>query len=188
MFSRQLANELRAMMGYYPIVTVIGPRQSGKTTLVKTLYPTLPYASLENHDENRLAKTDPRAFLERFSEGAIIDEVQRFPELLSYLQGLVDEQKQNGLFILTGSHQLSLHGAITQSLAGRTAVLKLLPLSMQELAQNQVAYDLNDYLFQGMYPRCYQHHIPPTQFYRDYVQTYVERDVRQIIQIKDLSL
>ncbi|OGV27767.1 MAG: AAA family ATPase [Legionellales bacterium RIFCSPHIGHO2_12_FULL_37_14] len=188
MFIRQLAHELQDMMKYYPIVTLIGPRQSGKTTLVKELYPNLPYVSLENPDEKRLASTDPVSFLARFPNGAIIDEVQRYPELLSYLQGIVDKQKQNGLFILTGSHQLALHGAITQSLAGRTAILKLLPFNMQELSQNKVFYDINDYLFQGMYPRCYQNDIPPTKFYRDYMQTYVERDVRQMIQLKDLSL
>lgn len=188
MFNRELAAELQSMMGYYPIVTVIGPRQSGKTTLVRSLYPLLPYVSLENPDDRRLAEMDPRSFLERFPEGAIIDEVQRHPELLSYLQGIVDERNQPGLFILTGSHQLALHEAISQSLAGRTAILKLLPLSMHELSQNQQTYSLDDYLFQGMYPRIYQNHIPPTKFYRDYMQTYLERDVRQMIQIKDLSL
>ncbi len=188
MFIRQLTHELQEMMKIYPVVTLIGPRQSGKTTLVRTMYPDLPYVSLENPDEKRLAIADPRAFLDRYKQGAIIDEVQRYPELLSYLQGIVDEQKQNGMFILTGSHQLALHEAITQSLAGRTAILKLLPLSIRELTQNQVSYELNDYLYQGMYPRCYQNNIPPTKFYRDYMLTYVERDVRQMIQLKDLSL
>ncbi len=188
MFNRQLAAELQDMMRCYPVVTVIGPRQSGKTTLVRSLYPTLPYVSLENPDERRLAAVDPRSFLDRFPEGAIIDEVQRHPELLSYLQGIVDARNQNGLFILTGSHQLALHEAITQSLAGRTAVLKLLPLSMAELSQNGAPYSVDDYLFQGMYPRVYQNNIPPTKFYRDYMLTYLERDVRQMIQIKDLSL
>ncbi|HBI21831.1 MAG TPA: AAA family ATPase [Legionella sp.] len=188
MFIRQLAAELQDMMRCYPIVTIIGPRQSGKTTLVRSLYPALPYVSLENPDERRLAAIDPRAFLGRFPDGAIIDEVQRFPELLSYLQGIVDARNQNGLFILTGSHQLALHEAIAQSLAGRTAILKLLPLNMAELSQNGVVYSVDDYLFQGMYPRIYQHQIPPAKFYRDYMLTYLERDVRQMIQIKDLSL
>lgn len=175
-------------MRYYPIVTVLGPRQSGKTTLVKSLYPHMPYVSLENPDDRQLAAEDPRSFLDRFPDGAIVDEVQRYPELLSYLQGIVDERNQNGLFILTGSHQLALHEAISQSLAGRTAILKLLPLSMQELSQNQVNYTLDDYLFQGMYPRLYQNQIPPDKFYRDYMLTYLERDVRKMIQLKDLSL
>lgn len=188
MFQRQLTAEVQEMMGYYPIVTIIGPRQSGKTTLVRALYPNLPYVSLEDPDQRRLVSEDPRAFLTTYDQGAIIDEVQRYPEILSYLQRIVDEKKQNGLFILTGSHQLALQGAITQSLAGRTAILKLLPLSMYELNQDQITYDLDDYLYNGMYPRLYQNQIPPTKFYRDYVQTYVERDVRQLIQLKDLSL
>lgn len=188
MFKRQLTAELVEMMDYYPIVTIIGPRQSGKSTLVRTLYPKFPYVSLENPDDRRLAAADPRAFLERFPDGAIIDEVQRYPEILSYLQGSVDERKQNGLFILTGSHQLALHEAITQSLAGRTAILKLLPLSMSELAQKHTTYTLDEYLFNGSYPRLYQSHIPPVKFYRDYTQTYLERDVRQMVQVKDLSL
>lgn len=188
MFKRQLTAELVEMMDYYPIVTIIGPRQSGKSTLVRTLYPKFPYVSLENPDDRRLASVDPRAFLERFPDGAIIDEVQRYPEILSYLQGSVDERKQNGLFILTGSHQLALHEAITQSLAGRTAILKLLPLSMSELAQKNTTYTLDEYLFNGSYPRLYQSHIPPVKFYRDYTQTYLERDVRQMVQVKDLSL
>lgn len=188
MFNRQLAIELQEMMRYYPIVTIIGPRQSGKTTLVRALYPDRPYVSLENPDERRLAMADPRSFLERFPDGAIIDEVQRYPEILSYLQGVVDDRQQNGLFILTGSHQLALHEAITQSLAGRTAILKLLPLSMHELDQKETAFTLDDYLFHGMYPRLYQSKIPPEKFYRDYTQTYLERDVRQMVQVKDLTL
>jgi len=188
MFQRELATELQEMMRYYPIVTVIGPRQSGKTTLVKTLYPERPYVSMENPDERRLAEADPRAFLARFPDGVIIDEVQRYPDLLSYIQGVVDELNQNGLFILTGSHQLALHEAVSQSLAGRTAILKLLPLSQSELSQSGVDYSLDDYFFQGMYPRLYQNAIPPDKFYRDYMLTYLERDVRQMIQIKDLSL
>lgn len=188
MYHRELAAELKNMMGYYPIVTVIGPRQSGKSTLVRTLYPDMPYVSMENPDDRRLAATDPRYFLERFPNGAIIDEVQRQPEILSYLQGIVDQHNLTGQFILTGSHQLALHEAITQSLAGRTAILKLLPLSMSELLQKNHTLTLDEYLFQGMYPRVYNHHIPPTTFYRDYTQTYLERDVRQMIHVKDLLL
>lgn len=184
---RQLTKEIQSMMTYYPIVTVIGPRQSGKSTLVQMLYPDMPYVSLEDPDTRRLAMADPRNFLERFPEGGILDEIQRCPELLSYLQSLVDRRKQNGLFILTGSHQLALHEAITQSLAGRTAIIKLLPFSMQELkAFKTIALD--DYLFQGMYPRLYEHDIPSPIFYRDYLQTYLERDVRLMINVKDLSI
>jgi predicted AAA+ superfamily ATPase len=188
LFQRQLASELQEMMQFYPVVTVIGPRQSGKTTLVKTSYPDHPYVSMENPDERRLAEADTRAFLSRFPDGAIIDEVQRYPEILSYIQSMVDARNQNGMFILTGSHQLALHEAISQSLAGRTAMLKLLPLTQEELAQNGKLYSLDDYLFQGMYPRLYQNNIPPDKFYRDYMLTYLERDVRQMIQVKDLSL
>lgn len=185
---RQLEEEALSMASQYPIVTIIGPRQSGKTTLVKKLFPHKPYVSLENLDERSFAENDPRAFLERFPQGAILDEIQRQPNLLSYIQGIVDETDLKGMFILTGSHQLALHESITQSLAGRTAILKLLPYSIHELSQNSLSFTLDDFLFNGMYPRVYKDHINPTKFYRDYVQTYVERDVRKMINLKDLAL
>lgn len=188
LIERELAKELLEMAASYPVVTLLGPRQSGKTTLVKKLFPHKPYVSLENLDERNFAESDARGFLERFPEGAIFDEIQRVPSLLSFIQGIVDERDLKGLFILTGSHQLELHESITQSLAGRTAILKLLPFNIAELSQSHLQLSLDEYLFWGMYPRIYKDQLNPTKFYRDYVQTYVERDVRKIINVKDLGL
>lgn len=185
---RDLGPEIEAMASQYPVVTIIGPRQSGKTTLVKKLFPHKPYVSLENLDERSFAQEDPRAFLERFPQGAILDEIQRQPNILSYIQGIVDETDQKGMFILTGSHQLELHESITQSLAGRTAVLKLLPFSIAELSKDNTHLSLDDFLLHGMYPRIYKDNLTPSKYYRDYVQTYVERDVRKMINVKDLAL
>src|ERR1700722_3087246 len=133
MFKRQIAEELKKLAKDYPVVTVVGPRQSGKTTLVQSTFPKKTYVNLEEPDTRNLATSDPRGFLEQFPEGAILDEIQRAPELLSYIQPLVDQKDQKGMFILTGSHQLELQEAITQSLAGRTALLTLLPLNLAEL-------------------------------------------------------
>jgi predicted AAA+ superfamily ATPase len=174
------------MADAYPVVTVIGPRQSGKTTLVRALFPDKPYVSLENPDERAFALADAKGFLARYSNGAILDEIQRQPELLSYIQTIVDSRKSKGMFILTGSHQLLLHESITQSLAGRTAILKLMPLSLSELPSLKTN-DINELMYQGMYPRLYGDPINPTKYYRDYVQTYVERDVRQMLRVKDLK-
>lgn len=170
---------------------MIGPRQSGKSTLVKKLFPEKPYVNLEALDRRDLAQSDPRGFLAQYPDGAILDEIQRVPELLSYIQELVDErdaEKKRGIYILTGSHQLSLHANISQSLAGRTAILKLLPLSLSELKMRSQKMQTDDFLYMGFYPRIYRDNIKPTDFYRDYVQTYIERDVRQLIQIKNLGL
>lgn len=188
LLDRDLTHELHQMALSYPVITLLGPRQSGKTTMVRKLFPHKPYVSLENPDERALAESDPRAFLERFPQGAILDEIQRQPQLLSYIQGIVDEKETLGLFILTGSYQLELHESITQSLAGRTAILKLLPFTIAELSAYNVQLTLDDYLLHGMYPRIYKNNLNPNKFYRDYVQTYVERDVRKMINIKDLSL
>ncbi len=185
---RDIEPELLDMAGYYPVVTIIGPRQSGKTTTVRSLFQNKPYVSLENIDDHSFATSDPRAFLEQYPEGAVLDEIQRAPKLLSYIQGIVDEKNIKGMFILTGSHQLALQQSITQSLAGRTAILKLLPLSINEINQVSPHNTLNNYLYTGMYPRIYQDKINPSKFYRDYMQTYIERDVRQMINVKDLSL
>ncbi len=143
--------------------------------------------SLENPDDRALALSDPRGFLNKYPSGAILDEIQQAPELLSYIQGIVDEKNEKGLFILTGSYQLALHQSITQSLAGRTAVLKLLPLSITELNATIQFDHLDQYLYQGMYPRIYDDKIDPTKYYRDYVQTYIERDVRQLVNVKDIA-
>jgi len=185
---RNATVEVLNMANSYPVVTVLGPRQSGKTTLVKSLFPTKPYVSLEDLDEQAFIENDPRAFLEKYPDGVILDEIQRQPQLLSYIQGIVDKEPTKGKYILTGSHQLALHQAISQSLAGRTAILKLLPLSIHELSQTTPIKSLDYYIYHGMYPRIYHDNINPTKYYRDYTQTYIERDVRQLINIKDLSL
>lgn len=187
MFQRQVAKELESLARDYPVVTVIGPRQSGKTTLTRYVFPHKPYISLEDLDTRNLAQSDPRSFLEQFPDGAIVDEIQRVPSLLSYIQTIVDAKESKGFFILTGSHQLELNQAITQSLAGRTALLTLLPLSLDELARADIEFSLNEVLLKGGYPRIYKDNLDPTKAYRNYFQTYVERDLRQIITVKDLS-
>lgn len=172
----------------FPIVAVTGPRQSGKTTLVKETFDYLPYVSLENPDKREFAQTDPRGFLAQYQDGAILDEVQRCPELFSYLQGIVDENKKPGQFILTGSQQFGLMSGITQSLAGRVALLNLLPFSLEELQSEGVApQSLNELLFKGLYPPIYDRETQPDYWYSNYINTYIERDVRQLINIQDLS-
>lgn len=172
----------------YPVVTLTGPRQSGKTTLVRELFQEKPYVNLEHPGTREFAQSDPDAFLKQFPDGAVIDEIQRVPELTSYIQVIVDEQKKNGLYVLTGSHQYSLREAVNQSLAGRTAILRLLPLSLPELAQSVKLPELDELLWRGLYPRVHTESISPDQAYSDYFETYIERDLRQILQIKDLAL
>lgn len=186
-FDRKIQQELLATANSYPVVTLIGPRQSGKTTLARSTFPDKAYVNLELPDVRQFAQTDPRRFFEQLPNGAILDEVQRTPELLSYIQGIVDEQESNGLFILTGSHQLSLQKQISQSLAGRTGLLHLLPLSLDELKTAQQHFSVDDQIFYGGYPRIYKHNITPQRFFRDYVQTYLERDVKEIINVKSLD-
>ena len=168
------------------MVTVTGPRQSGKTTLCRLLFPDLPYFNLERPDLRDSATRDPRGFLQR-NPVAILDEVQRVPELFSWLQVHVDEERRNGLFVLTGSEQFRLSETISQSLAGRTALLKLLPFSMDEAAIVRPDMSVDDRLFTGFYPRIYDQQLNPTQALGDYFETYVERDVRVLGGVRDLS-
>jgi uncharacterized protein len=186
--ARDISREITHLAASYPVVTVLGPRQSGKTTLVRKLFFQKPYISLEDPDVRSFAESDPRGFLGNYSEGAVFDEIQRAPFLLSYLQTIVDNSDQKGLFILTGSHQHELHQSISQSLAGRTAVVRLLPFCLSELPEKFQNKEIEFYLFHGMYPRVYNDSLQPTTFYNSYMQTYVERDVRQLINIKDLGL
>ena len=189
MIPRHLSEEVKQLFTQYPVVTILGPRQSGKSTLVKSLFPNLKYINLEAPDERQIISSDPREFLENLPKsGAIIDEIQKLPELLSYIQVYIDEKAKNGQFILTGSHQLELHQAISQSLAGRTAILKLLPLSIQELNYLDLNLNTEDYILKGFLPKLYKDNIQPNRYYQDYVNTYVERDVRQILNVKDLGL
>lgn len=188
MIPRTLAPHLRQLATYYPVVAVTGPRQSGKTTLCRAVFPDHPYVSLETLDTRDFARDDPRGFLAQYCQGAVLDEIQRVPELLSYLQTEVDERSEVGRFVLTGSQHLGLSEAIAQSLAGRCGLLTLLPPSLSELrAFPNAPDDLWTLLWQGSYPRIYDRAIPAHQWLGDYLATYIQRDVRQIINVGDLQ-
>ncbi|HFC30743.1 MAG TPA: ATP-binding protein [Oceanospirillales bacterium] len=187
MIIRNISNELLCVAKEYPVVTILGPRQAGKTTLAKQVFGEHTYCNLEHPEIRRLAEDDPNAFFKRFRGNLIIDEIQRVPELLYYIQVMVDEHEVKGQFILTGSHQLSLHESISQSLAGRTAILKLLPLSIQELQTVACKYDHFDYMLHGFLPKIYKDKLNPSRYYSNYYETYVQRDVRALIKLKDLS-
>ena len=187
MFKRYITQELIDLSKAYPVVTITGPRQSGKTTLVKEVFPHLPYFNLEAPDIREYAEKDPRGFLNQSRHGMIIDEIQQVPNLFSYIQVLVDEHDIKGEFILTGSHQLGLHQGISQSLAGRVALLSLLPMSLSELSDAGFKDSLDDFMIKGGYPRIFKDGLNPLKTYRNYHQTYLEKDLRQLINIKDLS-
>jgi predicted AAA+ superfamily ATPase len=173
----------------FPILAVTGPRQSGKTTLARALFPDKPYVTLEDPEEREFAQADPRGFLARFPEGALFDEAQRCPALFSYLQGIVDKRQRMGEFILTGSQQFGLMSGITQSLAGRTGLLQLLPLSLAEMKTGGVLpASLDTAMLQGGYPAIYDRPVAVADWFSNYVATYVERDVRQQLAVRDLSL
>ncbi len=189
MIPRILTAELLRQLKEYPVVTVLGPRQAGKTTLVREALKHYQYVSLETPDVRSLATEDPKAFLGHYQHKVILDEIQRAPHLLSYLQGMVDENGENGQFVLTGSHQLELRTAITQSLAGRTGILNLLPFSIEELESAGLRLNtFEEYIFTGFLPRIYAQNQRPHIAYSNYYQTYVERDIRQIINLKNASL
>lgn len=187
MIPREAASSLRQLAGWYPVVALTGPRQAGKTTLARAVFPDKPYASLEDVDTRAFALADPRRFLGQFPEGAILDEVQRAPELFSYLQTLVDAGGGMGRFILTGSQQFGLTENITQSLAGRVGFLHLLPFTLKETRHLQAGKSLEDVLWQGFYPPLLDRGIPPHVWFSDYLTTYVERDVRLALNIRDLA-
>lgn len=183
---REIENEILKGASAFPVLTITGPRQSGKTTMIKHLFPERTYVSLENPDNYEIAKADPRGFLTRYSDGVILDEIQRVPELLSYIQGIVDEHNVAGMFILSGSQQFNLLSGITQSLAGRTALYKLFPFSISELGPRN-EQDINKILYKGFYPRIWDMDLSPGKVYPDYFETYIERNLRQIVNIKDLD-
>ena len=151
-----------------PVLAILGPRQSGKTTLAKALFQDKPYVNLENPETRAFALNDPQAFLKEYHQGAIFDEIQRTPEILSYLQGMVDEEPAPNRFVLTGSHQLMLHDSLSQSLAGRVNLATLLPLSLSELKNLTPHYSVDDYLLHGFYPRIYHEGLDPALVYRNY--------------------
>lgn len=189
MFKRNIAQKIKELSGKFPVIALTGPRQSGKTTLLKSLFPDKNYVSLEDPDIRGYAADDPRGFLNDNLEGVVLDEVQRVPELFSYIQSIVDEYNQPGQFILSGSQNFLLLEKITQSLAGRVALFNLLPLSLSELQQESIVpSSLEDILYQGLYPRIYHQSINPSDWYANYINTYIERDVRLIKNISDISL
>lgn len=191
LIDRELEAELLQLLQEYPVVTLLGPRQAGKTTLAKKLMSAADYqyCNLEVPENRDFATHDPKAFLQQFKGKTILDEIQRVPMLLSYIQGRVDENGINGEFVLTGSHQLELKEAIGQSLAGRTAILNLLPLSITELTRANISFDnFESYAFHGFLPRIYDQKQRPRQAWSNYYQTYVERDVRLLINLKDAAL
>ncbi len=189
MIPRQAAPVLQKLALGYPILAITGPRQAGKTTLAQTTFPDKRYLSLEDPDQRAFAEEDPRAFLARLPQGAILDEAQRCPALFSYLQTRVDAEKKMGQFVLTGSQQFGLLSNITQTLAGRVGMVQLLPFSLQEMQRGELAiHDLDDLMWRGMYPPVHDRQLAPEHWFANYLVTYVERDVRQLIEVQNLSL
>jgi hypothetical protein len=188
MIQREIIEKTVQLARQYPVVTITGPRQSGKTTLCRMVFPNMTYVSLEDLDQREFARQDPRGFLNRFPQGAVLDEIQRTPELLSYVQTIVDQQNKEGFFILTGSQQFELLENISQSLAGRAALVRLLPFSLAEAyGADLKKTGLDQVLYTGFYPRIFDKDLNPTEAMGFYVSTYVERDLRMLINIRDLS-
>jgi predicted AAA+ superfamily ATPase len=187
MIPREIAPIINKLRKQFPVISLTGPRQSGKTTLLRSIYDDLPYVNLEEIDMRNSALSDPRGFLNNYPSGAVLDEVQRTPELFSYIQGIVDANKE-AHFVLSGSSNFLLLQNISQSLAGRAAILKLLPFSMSELGGKVIGdYSYEQLIYKGLYPGLYDREIDPVHFYPSYVSTYIERDVRQIKNIDDLN-
>ncbi|MGI5850401.1 MAG: ATP-binding protein [Christensenellales bacterium] len=183
--TRDISAVMLEMYKYFPVLTMTGPRQSGKTTLLRKVFKELPYYSLENLDIRHFALNDPVGFLNQHPEGMILDEVQNTPDLLSYIQGLVDQDPEKR-FVLSGSSQVSVIIKITQSLAGRTGILELMPLSYNEIKSKADNKSIDEVLLTGFYPALYSGKNIPSLFYPSYVKTYLERDVRDLLQIKDI--
>lgn len=188
MYQREAEKKLKDLAKKFPVLAVTGPRQSGKTTLVKATFKNFAYFSLEDLDVRLQAKEDPRGFLSQNTDGMIIDEAQHVPELFSYIQTIVDKNQEMGQFILTGSQNFLLLEKISQSLAGRVGIIQLLPFSLKELHSiKKQSNDINFWIYRGFYPPIYDRKIPPIDFYPQYIQTYVDRDVRSLQNIFDLS-
>ena len=188
MIKRKATETILRLAKGFPVVTITGPRQSGKTTLARAVFPDKPYISLEDPDAREFAESDPRAFLDRFPDGAILDEVQRCPDLFSYIQTIVDLDGRAGLYVLTGSQQFGLLSNITQSLAGRVGLVQLLPFSHGELFEAGKAHTtIEEVILTGSYPPLYDREVRPADWYPGYVLTYVERDLHQLINVRDLK-
>lgn len=185
--NRKIEAELAELTAIFPVITITGPRQSGKTTLAKQYFKGLSYYNLENPDLRLIASSDPRSFLSRAPEGAILDEVQNVPELLSYIQQIVDDNRETVRYVLTGSNQFQMIEKVTQSLAGRTALIKLLPFSLEEIPSAMNA-TTDQMMYRGFYPQVQNSSVSPFRYYRNYVGTYVEKDLRQLVNVRDLSL
>jgi predicted AAA+ superfamily ATPase len=185
MIQREATSELIKIANQFKAVAIIGPRQSGKTTIARYTFPQKPYVSLENPDFRQFAQEDPRGFLDQYPKGAILDEAQRVPHLFSYLQQILDEHSETGLFIITGSNNFLLQENISQSLAGRIGYLILLPFSLEELSKAG-KWELNQHLFNGAYPPIYDQPVETNSWYSNYIRTYIERDVRQLKNINNL--
>lgn len=188
---RKIAPRIKKLSTQFPVIGILGPRQSGKTTLAKTLFSNYQYINLEELDTRRFATEDPRKFLKSFQNeaGVILDEIERAPELLSYIQSLVDQNQKPGFFVLTGSENILLNQHINQSLAGRIALVTLLPLSLEELQEaHQLPESLEEVMFRGFYPSLYSKDLESRDWIQNYIQTYIERDVRNLKKITDLSL
>lgn len=186
MFLRAATPELRRLARQYPVVTVTGPRQAGKTTLCRATFPDKPYVSLEDPDMRRLAQEDPRRFLAAYPQGAILDEFHRVPELPSYLQRVVDEAGKGGRYILTGSHQFEVMERVSQSLAGRSALVRLLPFSYAE-CYGKKRVRIDEVLYRGFFPRLFDKKLRPSEALAFYVGTYLERDLRGVLGVRDLA-
>ena len=188
MIKRLLGSKILEAAKKMPVIAVTGPRQSGKSTLVKEIFPDYKYVNLEDIEMRKFARDDPKGFLKNLGNRVIIDEVQNVPDLFSYIQVLVDEEKTTGRFILSGSQNLQLMESISQSLAGRVAIFNLLPFSLEELKGTTFELpNYENYMLQGFYPRIYDQGLNPTTWLLDYIQTYVERDLRQILNVSDLG-
>ncbi len=185
MIDRQIEKEILLLKNEFPIIAILGPRQSGKTTLSQKVFPQYEYVSMEDMDIREYAENDPRGFLNRYKKNVIFDEIQRTPTLISYLQTHVDKYKENGKIVITGSHNFLLMEQISQSLAGRAGITKLLPFSYEELKLFE--NNLSEILFKGTYPRIYDQNIRSEVFYKNYISTYIEKDIRQIKQINKLD-
>ena len=187
MIGRTIAEKIIQYSEQYPVVTITGPRQSGKTTLCKMLFPDMPYVSLEHPENREYAQSDPKGFLAQFPNQVVLDEIQRTPDLLSYIQVLVDESRKTGRFIITGSQNFELLNQVSQSLAGRTAIARLLPLSLEEIQSFQEPESIDKLIYTGCYPGIYDRKLNPTEALSFYFNTYIERDLRLLINVRDLS-